>query len=279
MAKSIAELRKMAEMGVFTHSGSFHADDVLSAALLCVAGVIDNPYRINRVNQPQEGCLGLCFDVGLGDYDHHQKTGFKVRNGDPSRKYAAFGLLWNAIGEEVLVRYGASPEAAKIGKEYFDKRFVEPTDLTDNFGPDAYPNTFSYMVSCQIPIDGSSDETTNAFYQLVQWMLPIFSQMITSVVSYATKIQIAQELGTEKVVVIRDGERFIPAACFKGTNAQFIVSKSNRADQWNVNAVPPHLFKLEKADMKGCVFQHTAKFISAFDTLDNAIAAANLNVE
>ena len=58
MAKPIAELRKMAEMGVFTHSGSFHADDVLSAALLCVAGVIDNPsiYIIYRNGKYRGNC-------------------------------------------------------------------------------------------------------------------------------------------------------------------------------------------------------------------------------
>ncbi len=279
MARTIAELRKIGENGVFTHSGSFHADDVLSATLLCVAGVIDNPYRINRVNQPQEGCNGLCFDVGLGDFDHHQKVGAKFRDNDPNRKYAAFGLIWDEIGEETLIRHGASPEAAKIGKDYFDKRFVEPSDLTDNFGPDSYPNTLSYLISCQIPVDGTPEETTSAFYNIVQWMLPIFGQMLTSVVSYATKIQIAKELGTSKIVTIPEGGRFIPAACFKGTEAQFIVSKSNRGDQWNVNAVPPHVFKLEKSEMVGCVFQHPAKFISAFDTFEHAESAANLNVE
>ena len=42
---------------------------------------------------------GVVFDIGRGQYDHHQKNSRIRENGVP---YAAFGLLWEALGEEIL---------------------------------------------------------------------------------------------------------------------------------------------------------------------------------
>ena len=85
----------------FTHGGKFHADDVFSAALL----LHFNPQlTIQRGNRVPEDFDGIVFDIGRGEYDHHQKDS-RIRENQVS--YAAFGLLWEALGTEIL-----SPEMA-----------------------------------------------------------------------------------------------------------------------------------------------------------------------
>ena len=103
----------------FTHGGKFHADDVFSAALL----LYFNPQlTIQRGNRVPEVFEGIVFDIGRGEYDHHQKDSRIRENGVP---YAAFGLLWEALGTEIL-----SPKMAA----QFDEKFVQPLDNNDNTG-------------------------------------------------------------------------------------------------------------------------------------------------
>ena len=54
----------------FTHSGKFHADDVFSAALLLY---LNPEITITRGNKVPEDFEGIVFDIGRGQYDHHQK--------------------------------------------------------------------------------------------------------------------------------------------------------------------------------------------------------------
>ena len=71
--KGIAKLKALAQNGVYTHSSKFHADDVLSAALLeiCWITKIDDIQRKNDVTNVSENAL--VFDVWMGAFDHHQK--------------------------------------------------------------------------------------------------------------------------------------------------------------------------------------------------------------
>lgn len=65
---------------------------------------------------------GIVFDIGRGEFDHHQKDSRIRENGVP---YAAFCLLWEAVGADIL------------GKELavkFDESFVQPLDNNDNTG-------------------------------------------------------------------------------------------------------------------------------------------------
>ena len=53
----------------FTHGGKFHADDVFSAALLLY---LNPEIQITRGNKVPEDYDGIVFDIGRGEYDHHQ---------------------------------------------------------------------------------------------------------------------------------------------------------------------------------------------------------------
>ena len=103
----------------FTHSGKFHADDVFSAALLLY---LNPEITITRGNRVPDDFEGIVFDIGRGRYDHHQKDSRVRENGIA---YAAFGLLWEELGAEIL-----GEELA----DKFDESFVQPLDNNDNTG-------------------------------------------------------------------------------------------------------------------------------------------------
>ena len=102
----------------FTHAGKFHADDVFSAALLRMM----NPnVIIERGNRVPQGYEGIVFDIGYGEFDHHQVDSPVREDGIP---YASFGLLWRKFGKKILLE----------DAEDFEKNFVEPLDDSDNGG-------------------------------------------------------------------------------------------------------------------------------------------------
>ena len=133
----------------FTHSGKFHADDVFSAALLLY---LNPELTILRGNRVPEEFAGIVFDIGRGRYDHHQKDSRVRENGIA---YAAFGLLWEELGAEIL-----GEELA----QKFDESFVQPLDNNDNTGE---KNELASLIGNFNPTwdaEGSNDE---AFFQAV----------------------------------------------------------------------------------------------------------------
>ena len=115
----LSEQIKKQDAKAFTHSGKFHADDVFSSALLLY---LNPQITITRGNQVPEGYDGIVFDIGRGQYDHHQRDSRVRENGVP---YAAFGLLWEELGGEILGGTLA---------QRFDEEFVQPLDKNDNTG-------------------------------------------------------------------------------------------------------------------------------------------------
>ena len=75
----------------FTHGGSFHADDVFSAALLklCRPDI-----RILRGFTVPPDFEGLVFDIGGGRFDHHAKTALCGPTACPMPRSACCGASW-----------------------------------------------------------------------------------------------------------------------------------------------------------------------------------------
>ncbi len=103
----------------FTHGGRFHADDVFSAALL---KIVNPEIVIERGFQVPDNFDGIVFDIGDGEFDHHQKNSPVRENKVP---YASFGLLWKELGAELV----GEEQAARV-----DKHFIQPLDNDDNTG-------------------------------------------------------------------------------------------------------------------------------------------------
>jgi uncharacterized UPF0160 family protein len=115
-------------MRVATHPGNFHADDVFAVATLRLAAGDGAPVEVVRTRDAAiQAAADARVDVGgrsdpeTGDFDHHQKGGAGERaNGI---RYASFGLVWRALGEQVA---GSAAAAASI-----DERLVQGVDAND----------------------------------------------------------------------------------------------------------------------------------------------------
>lgn len=134
----------------FTHGGVFHADDVFATALL----VLINPdISVTRGFRAPEDFAGIVYDIGGGEYDHHQKDSRVRENGVP---YAAFGLLWERFGTMLV-----SDEDVRE----FDRSFVQPIDKSDNTGE---ANILSLIIADKNPSwQESSRQMDDAFWDAV----------------------------------------------------------------------------------------------------------------
>ena len=118
-----------------THSGGFHADELMSSAVL---GSLFPQARIVRSRDPQwitPGPDRIVYDVGGGYdadlrlFDHHQRGAPQREDGKP---YSSFGLVWKHFGTAYLLARGVQAEAIDTVHASVDSAFVLPIDLLDN---------------------------------------------------------------------------------------------------------------------------------------------------
>ena len=118
-----------------THSGGFHADELLSSVILTR---LFPEARILRSRDeawitPAPGRIiydvGRAYDADARIFDHHQRPVPGREDGTP---YSSFGLIWRHFGADYLRALGL-PEAdiAPIHAA-FEADFVLPVDLMDN---------------------------------------------------------------------------------------------------------------------------------------------------
>src|ERR1035437_8212255 len=92
---------------LITHNGSFHTDDILACATLCLMlEKKGEEFEIIRTRDEEIIKTGdYVFDIGyiynpdLNRFDHHQSGGAGKRENDI--EYSSFGLVWNKFGVEL----------------------------------------------------------------------------------------------------------------------------------------------------------------------------------
>ncbi|WP_102224420.1 MYG1 family protein [Acidimangrovimonas sediminis] len=118
-----------------THSGGFHADELLSSVILTRlypdAALVRS--REAAWITPGEGRIiydvGRSYDAVTGIFDHHQRPNPLREDGQP---YSSFGLIWKHFGHAYLRASGVPEAAVEEVHASFDKGFVLPVDLVDN---------------------------------------------------------------------------------------------------------------------------------------------------
>lgn len=118
-----------------THSGGFHADEVLSTVILTrlfpEAEVVRT--RAPEWLAPAEDRViydvGGTYDPEAHVYDHHQREAPQREDGTP---YSSFGLVWLHFGHDYLRASGVPEEHLDKLHASFEKTFVLPVDQVDN---------------------------------------------------------------------------------------------------------------------------------------------------
>lgn len=255
----------------FTHAGKFHADDVFATALL---RILNPDITIIRGFRIPEGFDGIVYDIGMGEFDHHQKDKRIREDGTP---YAAFGLLWEQFGSLLL----EEKQAKEIEYEY-----VRPIDLCDN-SPEKNPLTTA--ISWMNPAYDEPDEMENCFWKAVDLAQTILAAAIKKLKKEAeaeAKVHAAMEKSDGKVLVL---ESFLPwKDAVKGSDILFVIFPSLRGG-YNICSVPsetdPTAQKIrfpqklggitpeeltEITGIEGFQFCHPGGFLCATDTLEAA---------
>lgn len=118
-----------------THSGGFHADELLSSVVLTrlfpQARIVRSrsPEWITPASDRLIYDVGRSFDADLGVFDHHQTPTPLRGTGQP---FSSFGLIWAHFGRDYLRDFGVPDADVAPLHATFDSDFVLPVDLLDN---------------------------------------------------------------------------------------------------------------------------------------------------
>ncbi len=264
----------------FTHSGKFHADDVFSAALLTI---LNPDIKIERGFQVPEDFDGIVFDIGFGEFDHHQQDR-EVR--DNKIPYAAFGLLWRKYGSLLV-----GEEEAKR----FDEKFIQSLDMNDNTGSE---NEIADVISVFNPPWDWAVSSDKAFEEAKELAYKILVKEIEHIKS----INRAEELVTKALKGLEDGILVLPRSApwkkfVKEKEVNFVIYPSNRGgycaqavqkdDKPNELKIPfPANWRGVEKELIGSVsgvetlqFCHNSGFLISALTLEDIIKACKITAE
>ena len=275
----------------FTHSGKFHADDVFSAALLLY---LNPEIMITRGNRVPEDFDGIVFDIGRGQYDHHQKDSRIRENGIP---YAAFGLLWEELGADIL-----GEELA----QKFDESFVQPLDNNDNTGEKNELATLIGNFNPTWDAEGSNDE---AFFQAVSVAGMILENKFERFRGNERADKRVEEIYAHHEQAVHDREKhrddarililpeFVPCQKFLSeTEIAFVIFPSNRGGyciqpqkkEYSMNykcSFPVEWLGLENEELavatglKSAGFCHKGGFLMTTGELADAVQVCRISME
>ncbi len=118
-----------------THSGGFHADELLSSVILTRLFPDAELIRSRDKAWITPGDDRIIYDVGgqfdaaAQVFDHHQRPNPLREDGQP---YSSFGLIWAQYGRDYLRAMDVPEHDIEAIHGSFDRSFVLPVDLLDN---------------------------------------------------------------------------------------------------------------------------------------------------
>ena len=293
-----------------THSGGFHADELLSSVILTR---LFPQARIVRSRAPEwitPGADRIIYDVG-GAYDasarifdHHQRGAPLREDGQP---YSSFGLIWKHYGRDYLAASGLPEAHIEAVHGSFDASFVLPVDLTDNgalspSGPLA-GLTLPALLETLKPVfdDAEPDADDRAFHAALaiarSFVEAKIAQSAAKLRAEAVVHQAILKTGQGRVLELPMGMPFRPAIVKAGADHLLFVVHPREKD-WCVTGIRrgDEGFEL-RADLpaawagltngaleavcgvEGASFSHNGRFIAAARTREAALAMAELAVK
>ena len=271
-----------------THGGVFHADEVMATAILSAIETV----TLNRTFRVPEDTNTFVYDIGGGQYDHHQRGGNGTReNGVP---YSSAGLIWRDFGKKLVS---------------CDQELIQGIDAVDNGvlpGVDypAKPANISNLISGFNPDWDSEVKPDDAFLEAVAFAQGVLARAIASAESKARAkalVDTAIEASEERIIVLPQfapwQEYVLTSEDPKAAEALYVVFPSNRGG-YNVQAIPdavgsfgnrkplPESWRGVPANDLQAVsgvadanFCHKGGFIGGADSLNGALAMAKKAIE
>ncbi|WP_289152873.1 MYG1 family protein [uncultured Salipiger sp.] len=296
-----------------THSGGFHADEVLSTVILArlypEAEVVRS--RSPAWITPADGRLiydvGGAYDPEAGIFDHHQRESPLREDETP---YSSFGLVWKHFGMAFLRSFDIPETELETIHAAFDRSFVLPVDQVDNgtvsvseAGP-LSSMTLPGLIETLKPVfdDTDPESETRAFHAAVG----IARQFVEARVNRSAAKRRAEVLaaeavraaGTSPILELPMGMPFRPAVIDAGADHLLFVVTPRGDGEWTLGGIRKHEQGFEqRADLpaawaglsgaeleqvsgvSGAKFCHKARFIAAASSREAILKMAELAVE
>lgn len=258
----------------FTHGGVFHADDVFSAAFL---KMLNPDIVIERGFTVPEEYDGIVFDIGFGEFDHHQAEKELRPNGLP---YASFGKLWRTFAPELFSEYVVNT---------IDKEMIESLDAADN---GVGVNALSDAIGAFNPEWDSDDSADARFEEAVK----LAEHILKAQIQRAQSQERAKEIVGQAIASAEDGIIILPCFCpwkqyvMEDPDAKFVIFPSLRGG-YNIQTVPteenPLVGRVPFPDKwlgnpdseLGMTFCHPGNFLASTNTLEQAVQVARIAIE
>lgn len=278
------------------HSGSFHADEVTAAALLLLFDRIDRDGILrSRSSSELDNCEYVC-DVG-GIYDPKKKR-FDHHQSDYRGSLSSAGMVLLYLKETAVI----------------DSHLYDTFNRTLVMGVDAHDNgvakmevgttTFSQVISNFLPIDyeASDREMDAAFLSAVDFVVGHLDRLRKRTLYTAKCLTLVKDAmkGTGYAMIFDVSIPWMENFFELGGEvhpAQFVIMPSG--NHWKLRGIPPSLHDrmkvrcplpekwagLLEADLKkvsgisGAVFCHKGRFISIWETKDDALRALHIALQ
>jgi uncharacterized UPF0160 family protein len=295
-----------------THSGGFHADELLSSAVLTRLFPQAEVRRSRDRHWVTPAADRIIYDVGGGYdagaqiFDHHQRPGPLREDGQP---FSSFGLIWAHYGRAYLAAMDVPADDVEAIHTTFDSNFVLPIDLLDNgamepsvAGPLSILTLPALLASLKPVFDDPSPMADDdAFFSA----LPIVQRFVEAQIkNLAAKtraqsivIEAIAKAGTSPILELPMGMPY--RAALEQADADHILFMVHpRVEDWTLNGIKLSNDTFEqRADLpaawagltdtsledvsgvKGAKFCHNARFIAVAGTREAILKMAEIAVQ
>lgn len=295
-----------------THSGGFHADELLSSVVLTQlfpkAQLLRS--RDRQLITPSADKIiydvGGAYDADAQIFDHHQRPG-PLRDDD--QPFSSFGLIWAHYGRAYLTAMDVPDDHIEAIHTKFDAKFVLPIDLLDNgamepsvAGPLSILTLPALLGSLKPVFDNALPTADDdAFFAA----LPIARSFVEAQIrNFAAKIR-SQDIvleaitmaGTSAILELPMGMPY-RAALDQAEADHILFVVHPRGDDWTIGGIklssdtfdqradlPAAWAGLTNAELedasgvKGAKFCHNARFIAVASTREAILKMAEIAVQ
>jgi uncharacterized UPF0160 family protein len=294
-----------------THSGGFHADELLSSVILTR---LFPHAKIVRSRAPEwitPGSDRIIYDVGgLYDseqviFDHHQRGAPLREDGQP---FSSFGLIWKHYGRDYLIASGLPEADVETVHASFDSGFVLPVDLVDNGA--LSPSVAGQLAGLTLPAlletlkpvfdETDPDAEDRTFHQALAIARAFVEARIgKSAAKLRAEAMVHQAIvaaGESRILELPMGMPFRPAVVKAGADHLLFVVHP-RGKDWTLTGIrradegfelradlPAAWAGLTNGDLEaacgvqGATFCHNGRFIAAAKSREAVLAMAELAV-
>ncbi len=295
-----------------THSGGFHADELLSTVILTRVFPQARLIRSRDKAWTSPAPDRVVYDVG-GAYDgerifdHHQ-NGAPLR--DDGQPFSSFGLIWRRFGAEYLRASKVPERDLEAIHAHVDAKFVLPVDLMDNgalspatAGPLLAGLTLPVLLETLKPAfdEASPEAEERAFHEALgiarSFVEAAISRQAAKLRARAAVLEAVAKAGAGRVLELPQGMPF-QAALEESGAEHLLFAVHPRGRDWALVGI--RLNKdgfAQRADLpeawagltdaaleaasgvKGAIFCHNARFIAVAGTREAILRMAELAVQ